>query len=325
MKSVFVGDFESTTEENDCHVWAFLCMDIQGKEIYKATNIKDSIELMYNFEKVYFHNLKFDGSLILDYILRNNYVHTTEKELEHGEFTTLISDMGVFYSIKICLKPKIPYGKKVVELWDSYKVIPLPVEEIPKAYGLEEAKGRIDYHKKRGEGYEPTDKEWEYIYHDVNIVRQALLLQFTQGMVKMTTASNALKWFKTNYSGKFEKDFPQLTLEVDYDIRQTYKGGWTYLNPKYKNKDIGDGRVYDVNSMYPWAMSTQLLPYGEPIRYEGEPKLTSRYKLYTTHFSATFKLKNGHYPSIQLKNSYRFLDTESVTYTNLTLPTKLEV
>ena len=45
--------------------------------------------------------------------------------------------------------------------------------------------------------------------------------------------------------------FPQLNYEIDHDMRQAYKGGFTYLNPIYKEKDIGGGVVLDVNSLYP--------------------------------------------------------------------------
>ena len=36
----------------------------------------------------------------------------------------------------------------------------------------------------------------------------------------------------------FKKYFPILPYEIDKDIRKSYKGGFTYLNPIYKEKDV---------------------------------------------------------------------------------------
>ena len=53
--------------------------------------------------KVYFHNLKFDGEFIIYWLLHNGFEHREDSEdLDKDTFSTLISDMGQFYSIEIC-------------------------------------------------------------------------------------------------------------------------------------------------------------------------------------------------------------------------------
>ena len=111
-----------------------------------------------------------------------------------------------------------------------------------------------------------TEEEKEYIITDCQIVAEALRIQFEQGLKKMTNASDALSGYK-KILGKtrWESWFPQLPIELDSDIRRAYKGGFVYLQPKYRNARGLHGKQYDVNSLYPWVMYTKLLPYGYPV------------------------------------------------------------
>ena len=43
-------------------------------------------------------------------------------------------------------------------------------------------------------------------------------------------------------------------------IKRSYKGGFSYLNPRFINTPIGNGTILDINSMYPWIYSTKPLP-----------------------------------------------------------------
>lgn len=314
--AIYSADFETTTDEKDCRVWAWAYCDIQTSEDIKfGTELNDFMcQLKNNGGIYYFHNLKFDGNFILYWLFKNSYeFNSNSKKLRPGEFSTLISDMGTWYTITIYMKPLETGIANKVEIRDSLKIIPLGVEEIPKAYGLDEAKGSIDYNKPREKGYQPTNEEWEYISHDVSIVAKALKFMRDNGQTKLTSASNALHDFKKRYDKKtYKKYFPELNSRADKDIRMTYKGGWTYLNPKYKNKDIGEGSVYDVNSMYPWAMKYCLLPYGNPVYFSGEYKKSKLYPLYVISFTCEFKLKPGKFPSIQLKHSMYFGDNEYI-------------
>lgn len=114
-----------------------------------------------------------------------------------------------------------------------------------------------------------------------------------------------------------------MSADVDKDIRMSYKGGWSYVNPAWQNKPVDAGRVYDVNSMYPWAMKFCLLPYGDPIKFLGEYQDTPGYPLYVLNFSCQFKLKPGHYPSIQLKHSIMYGDNEYIEESKGDEPTVL--
>lgn len=311
----YSADFETTTEEKDCRVWAFsLCEIADG---YK-TIVGESIDELFNYVKgsnntLYFHNLKFDGEFILYWLFRNGYTWVkSPNELSIKSFCTLISDSGAFYTIQIChsIKGKNKITTKII---DSLKILNFSVEQIAKAFDLPLKKLEIDYKKYRPIGYHLTEEEKAYCANDVIIVAMALNRLFEQGLTKITQGSNALADYKKIVGYKFKDWFPVLSYDFDKDIRQAYKGGFTYLNPKFKNKINGNTSVFDVNSLYPSQMYSRPLPYGIPLPFKGEYIKNSAYPLYVQMLKCTFKIKKGMIPTIQLKHSLSFMANEYLT------------
>ena len=312
----FTADFETSTWlEDESFVWAWaLC------EIGNVANIKIGNTIETFFEEVekednpivLFHNLKFDGEFILYYLLKNGYEYVDKKEKREKTFSTLISDMGLFYQIEVYLKVNKNHIKKIT-FRDSLKIINQSVSSIAKTFKLEESKLVIDYNKPRERGHILTDDEKEYIKNDVVIVAKGLEYLYDMGLTKMTAGSNALGDYKKIINPRmFEKLYTKLTYECDKDIRQAYKGGFTYLNPIYASKTVGEGEVLDVNSLYPSVMYNNLLPFGEPFFYEGKYKEDKIYPLYIQRITCSFKIKKNKIPTIQIKHR-QFMDNEYLT------------
>ena len=166
--------------------------------------------------------------------------------------------------------------------------------------------------KERSRNHTLTKEEKEYIKNDVVIVAKALNVIFSEGLTKMTQGSNALSDFKEMKNKRaYERFFPTLDKSIDEEIRKSYKGGFTYLNPIYKEKDVKNVNVLDVNSLYPSVMRFEKMPYGEPVFFEGEYKKDNVYDLYVQMISCSFKLKENKIPMIQIKNDrFHFKGTE---------------
>ena len=214
---------------------------------------------------------------------------------------------GQFYSIEVYFYKR---GKKVkkVTFYDSLKVFGMSVDEVAKAFGLPISKLSIDYNAARPVGHELTQEEKDYIRNDVEIIARALNIMFEQDLNKMTIGSSALNWYK-GHIGKesFEINFPKLSEFEDKFVRQSYRGGFCYVNPKYKNVEgIKDGIVLDVNSLYPSRMRFKPLPVGEGVYFDGEYVKDEIYPLYIIQFSCDFKLKPNHIPTVQLKKNPKF-------------------
>ena len=307
---IYACDFETTTDENDCRVWAAGAYDIDTGEFIYYNTIDKFMNMIFKKRpsKIYFHNLKFDGEFILSWLFTNGYKYCNSFKLDDDKtFTTLIGDMGQFYCIKVRNKTK------VINILDSLKIIPMEIREMPKAFGLNINKLELEYSKSRKNNYVLEETEIDYLYNDCKILALSLKSLFNQGLTHMTQAGNAFADFKSFYKKKeYDRYFPP--PYYDSDIRQAYRGGYVFVNPKYKNKELGEGLVLDINSMYPWVMYTCLLPYGEGVFFMGKYEYDEFYPLYVQQFTAIFRIKEGYLPTVQIKhNISRFVPTEYIT------------
>lgn len=310
----FACDFETTTDPDDCRVWAYALCEIGNPDNFIYGNsIYDLVEWCYNQKdniRLYHHNLKFDGEFWVNYLLESGFTYVEDKkDAESLSFSTLITDIGQWYSIEIWFEVEGKKRKKLT-IYDSLKLLNFSVEEIAKAFDLPIRKLELDYTTKREEDHELTQHEIDYIRNDVEIMARALDLFFKENKPKMTIASSAMASYKET-NPNFRNDFPELPIEVDADIRMSYKGGFTYLNPIYKNKLYERrGVTLDFNSLYPSILYNADLPFGIPEPFEGKYKYDPIYPLYTQMITCRFKIKPGKIPSIQIKHSFGFMPTE---------------
>lgn len=322
IKMLYCADFETITDDKDCRVWAWGICEIP----FVTSNFGNSIDSFFDYlktfkknSKIYFHNLKFDGSFILNYLLSNNYEWVKDKkELGLNKFTTMISDDIKYYNITYYASEKVK-----IEFYDSMKIINLPVAQIAKSFGMPFQKESIDYDEYRDKNHILTDEEKLYLTNDIKIVATALDYFFEQNLKKMTQGSNALYNYKQILGGekKFRNFFPLLDNTIDSDIRKAYRGGFTYLNPAFAGKIIKkDGYVIDYNSLYPSVMLMKPLPYSQPVFFEGQYEYDKKYPLYIQHIRAQFELKKNKIPTIQLKNNLSFMANEYLTSSGYEYP-----
>lgn len=321
---LLTADFETTTDINDCRVWAWGVCEIGNPDYFVYGNSLDTF--MGYLESVsgstvYFHNIKFDAEFLMVYLfehgfsLAERYYDDNNGKWEWIEkdktFTTLISDMGQFYSIKVIFEKKNKKSK-YIQFYDSLKILPFSVEEVAKGFNLPIKKLELDYKAYREPGHILTPDEVDYLRNDVEIMARALKVIFDQDLKKMTQGSNAFYDFKMVFG---QKQFKQTFPVPDYDahVRGAYKGGFTYLRPEYAEKDLSMGLVFDVNSLYPSVMYDCMLPYGEGVYFEGEYKPHKLYPLYVQTFICQFELKPNHIPTLQIKENLRFVPTEYLT------------
>jgi len=345
-----MADFETSVYEGqtETEVWASAVVPITAESDKDDVIIDNSIKAFFKTLKsivnknscnlvVYFHNLKFDGTFILDYLLKNQYQQTFFRDykgdyfrrppVSSGSFDYHISDRGQWYSIDL------KYRHYTIEFRDSLKLLPFSVSEIGEAFQTKYRKGKIEYMGERHAGGEITPEERDYISNDVLVVKEALQKFFEEGYDGLTIGSCCLKQWKAmqGYKSKdfFRSVFPDLTQYLtpwgetcDAFIRKAYKGGWCYLNPKYEGQEIRQaGLTVDANSMYPSVMHSQSgnkYCYGEPKYFENEiPKLRNKY--YFVHFTCSFKLKKGKLPTVQIKNDQRYRGNEWLTTSDINM------
>ena len=302
--SDYVGDFETTrnvSEDGIIHmrVWLFDICQIGAKfPHFTFETIEDGFNWLAQLDetpRVFFHNLKFDGSYIVDYLFRHGY-EWTEKPSQPGDFYFLISDMGQWFHGKLILKE----NGKTIEFLDSSKKIPLSVKRIGEKYGGDLLKGEIDYNLERYPGYKPTKAEIDYIHRDTEIVARALQKHFSEGMTMLTIAGDAFAGLKKTVCDHYKKlgiMYMRQHPDVEEFCRLAYCGGISYVNPDIQERELGAGFVYDVNSLYPYVMSAYPYPVYNPIIIRSYMELDSC--LWIAEFDIKAELIPGRLPTLR--------------------------
>lgn len=293
----YVADFETTSfsfyqKEGYTKVWLYAICDNDANIFSIGTSIEEFIADCRKLKgkQIYFHNLKFDGSFILDYLLRMGYEYYEDLKDTTSGFTTLIGEMGEFYNIVV----KFNTSTRVTFI-DSLKLLPFTVEKIAKDFGLPILKLKIDY-----DDYEITPEKIEYISHDVKIIAMALSQIKAEGMTKNTTASCAYAQYISMRGDNFLYGaFPDLEDSFLEEWRNAYRGGRSQVNPIYKGKIIHNVNRFDINSMYPSIMRYMELPYGKPIPIDK----IGEYNFELYHIKVSFVLREYHLPSLLKKAS----------------------
>lgn len=314
-KEIWACDFETTTDPLDCRVWAWGASFVSDSSIKEYGNSIDGfIEwCKQKTRKLYFHNLAFDGEFIVSWLLSNGYEYSDKPKT--GCFKTIISNTGLWYSIEIWWKYSI-YRSTKTTIWDSFKLIPFSIEKIAHDFNLPIRKLKLDYKEKREVGHELTQHEVDYLFNDIDIEGMALNECFKLGFNKMTATSCSFETFKKSLPMAFEKIFPPLEMNVDSDLRPAYSGGFVWANPELKEKEIGQGIVFDVNSLFPSRMYYELLPYDTPVYFEGEYQQDDEYPLWVGVVSFAFDIKNDHIPCISLDKFSRFFGSKKYVGTS---------
>lgn len=313
---MYTADFETIVDSKETRVWAWGICNIDTLDFIHGNLIETFIDhiLKQGSQTYYFHNLKFDGQFLISYLLTHDWKHSVSRKLEKQEFSTIISDKNQFYQITLAWKNK--KGKIFhIKLRDSFKLLPFSVAKIAENFKLPLGKCKIDYEKYREIGHILTNEEIEYLRGDVEIMARALQIFFSRGLTQMTIGSNALRFYSNLITQKeFDRAFPK--QKFDKDIRQSYKGGWTYLKEGYSDAEFDDGIVLDVNSLYPYVLHDKPIPFGEGIYFNGKYVYDKFYPLYVCMIRVNFELKEGFLPTIQLKGNLSFKPTEYVKTSN---------
>ena len=342
----FVGDFETTVYKGQTatEVWASAVVELNSEEVLVHHSIDETFEYLISLNSnliIYYHNLKFDGSFWLSYLLTEldyDQAFNSYQESENGiiaEFTEMnkmknntfiysISDRGQWYSITI--KTHNYY----IVIRDSMKLLPFSVKKIGKSFGTKHNKLEMEYTGFRYAGCTITDEEQKYIANDVLVVKEALEILFKQGHNKLTIGSCCLSEYKTILGNtRYKELFPDLyKIPLDESIygvdnvgryiRRSYRGGWCYLVKGKEGKIFHNGTTADVNSLYPSMMSNQsgnFYPVGYPTFWSGNyipDEALERWKYFFIRIKTRFYIKENMLPFIQAKNTFMYLGTESL-------------
>lgn len=346
---IYMADFETTVYAGQTHteVWASACVELGTEDVQIFHSIDEQFKYFSDLHHnviVYYHNLKFDGSFWLDFIInklkfKHAYKDVSDErgfivkwvdppDMANKTFQYVISSMGQFYSITI------KYRGFYIEIRDSLKLLPFSVKRIGKSFKTKHQKLEMEYKGYRYAGCEITDEEKKYIANDVLVVKEALEIMFSEGHNKLTIGSCCLSEFKkTIFKEDYKIFFPDLSEiplneerygadNVDKYIRKSYRGGWCYVVKGKENRVLTNGFTADVNSLYPSMMSSEsgnVYPVGKPTFWHGNyipipcEASTCNKQYYFVRIRTRFKIKEGKLPFMQLKGNLLYPPNECLT------------
>ena len=346
----FVCDFETTVYEGQKHteVWASASVEMYTEDVQIFHSIAEQFDYFVQQDcniVAYYHNLKFDGSFWLSYLMLHlkysqAYTELTEgivkwkheKDMPNNSFKYSISDRGQWYTIII------KTHSHIIEIRDSLKLLPFSVDKIGKSFQTKHKKLDMEYKGFRYAGCNITDEEKKYIANDVLVVKEAMEFMFNNSHDKLTIGACCLSEYESIMTKEtFEEYFPNL-YEIPLDkkrhgvdnvgewIRKSYKGGWCYLVKGKENKIKTKGLTADVNSLYPSMMSSESgnrYPIGKPKFWDGNyiPDVCKDDKIYWfIRVKTRFSIKKGKLPFIQLKGNFLYSGTECLETSDIKNP-----
>lgn len=330
-------DFETTVYEGQesTEVWSAAYAVLYRDKVNVEHSIEDFIKDLSSYRKniiCWFHNEKFDGSFIVDYLLKNGWEWTNEKRPDTKQFKTLISGKNRWYSMTLNT------GNGIIEIRDSAKLMPMTLAEMGKAFNTKHRKLEMEYKGTRYAGCSITAEEMEYIINDVLVLKEALEYMIDNGHTNLTIGSCALNEYASKLTKSvFNTMFPRLTdigiedyyqaSNADEYIRKAYRGGFCYLKRGMEGR-VSGGKTYDVNSLYPSVMhskSGNRYPIGRPHFWKGDipSEALKEARLYFVQVRCRFNLKENHLPTIQIKGNAMYRGNEWLETSDIKVRGKL--
>jgi DNA polymerase type B, organellar and viral len=253
---------------------------------------------------VYAHNLSgFDGIFLIKQLIA--YTDSKVEPLIHNGKIISIKFIHTTFVMEGNIRKKVI---RTIIFKDSLLLLPMNLRKLCKAFNVYNAKGFFPVLFNEDINYVGsiplmkywpgiTHEEWDALYEQYgdnwNFKHEAIkycmldceslfevLIKFNELVFKefkinihgsLTLPALAMKIYKSNFMPKGV--LSQLHGLPDRDIRQSYTGGAVDVYIPH-NMDLDTGKFsklfyYDVNSLYPYVMSTLEMPIGKPQAFEG--------------------------------------------------------
>jgi hypothetical protein len=277
MTKIAVFDIETFVHEGKLYPYAIGLQYTKNKKLkkimYYYENIHDSIEKnsAAMLEKMVDHMTKYCKSYTI-------FAHNL------GKFDAILMMSSIYnvlgsHSVIIGKDNRIITMKfKGIKLLDSLKIFPMSLRELARQFNVETQKGEFDYTKVNADNVCDDIIKAEvlnYLEGDISSLYECMMKasenifnKYKLNVSDVYSASSlAMKHFRTSYLNN--GGIPLLPKHMTEIVSSGYFGGISQVYKTYGRNLF----YYDVNSLYPWAM-TQDMPY-EYLGISYNPKLAN--------------------------------------------------
>ena len=248
--SSYSFDIETNTCENDCRLVSFSLADNRHYWAYTTTTVQENDKLIEHFfnlveflpkshdkksnlGKISFdvHNLKFDISFILTYLLKRGFKcvqYDNKTQLKENEIS-LIYNQGI-------IKCNIMYKNILIEFFDTYRIMSMSLDKISSIIDsdliIRKSNTTYDYTKSKDIGYQLTKNEIVYCINDV-IVLSHIKEYFSRilwGKLKLTNSSTAYsEWVLSTRFGMYNTKILKYTATLFHKHYKNFKNMVNYF------------------------------------------------------------------------------------------------
>jgi len=296
-KRIITADIETSSDGLQFRLGSIY----DGKNIYTFMHLNDFMQKLLSFSKnriIYFHNLSFDGRFILSYCAK----HKIPAKVVFRN--SLILSIKIVKGARRDKKGRLRYD--YLNVRDSFALLPLAQNKLLEALGLKK-KVVVDFSKA---SVEELKKRCEYdvisLYHILKKVNRELYKLYKVNILNcMTISQYSQKLFRTRYL-KHSIPNPYLLKVGDeyrnredliHFVQESYKGGRTEVFSLKTGENL---YYYDINSLYPFAMSFTKIPirHFSHLKNISVKQLISLMERYEGFAKVKVRVKETEYPPI---------------------------
>jgi len=232
--------------------------------------VNDLTNPKFNNHTLYIHNFSlFDAIFLFKYIVNL-------KSLDYK--VDILKREDKFISITISKKGKDKKDSFYLTIYDSYLILPHALKRLSEAFKVE---GKLDFNVLDNDTNDLNNPDFkskllEYNKQDCKALYD-VLVTFNSSFMDMfkmtiwgspTLPSLAFKLWKANFVNK-NSQIPITWWEEYPDFKEAYRGGAVDVYKPYGENLY----YYDVNSLYPYVMKTNLFPCGEQLNFSVNKEL----------------------------------------------------
>lgn len=218
---------------------------------------------------VYFHNLKYDGSYILNWLLQHHWKQTlkidpkTKLAVINRKQFVLLQSGGKFFNLQIFWR-----GIKITFL-DSAKIFVTSLASLGDELNFKKLSNTVDYSKFEIRKNHKYPKKWiTYLKRDCEILAKYLNFFFQTEQKSNSIKRQTIGSIAYSYIRKIVNEMtPNFTINDYLFWQHWYHGGLCFPSFKYWAKWVCKPtkiKMIDKCSMYP-SMMVKDLPYGNAL------------------------------------------------------------
>lgn len=257
---------------------------VDTDDIVVGNNIDELITSIIDrgISTIYMQDFTYEASYLISYLAKHGKLYYNKSAFENyctKSTQNILIGYNVFKSnhrlhcVDIYIKTCDRINVHVCRICSSKAKFRANLQDVLFGYRLNVGDENFDYTLIQDEcvqvgyGQVLTEQMQEYCIIESIIIAQGISQLLDVGLNKLTTGSDAIKeWSKLDRISdkKSRYALPKIDKDIEAELRNAYRGGFTWVNPKYVNKDLGAGVVVDVNSLYPYIMYDYYVPMEEP-------------------------------------------------------------